>query len=966
MRKLIYWLLILAAVALLAGAGCTARAKASYHLKRADRFFDSGQYESAEIEYENVLRNEPQNAKAWNRLGAIYYYEGRGPETMPVLLHARQADLGNLDVRLKLATLYLAYGHSKEAAGEAAAVLLQNPRDEMAPLLLAKAAATNDFRATRFQLQELQKKGDAAPLETALGILALRQYDLKTATNCFQHAVALDPNFSEAYIGLGGVFYGQKDLKQADHAFQIAANLAPVWSGDGVRYAQFKILAGDSSGATRLLRDMIARTPFYIPAWTALAQLSVLENDRSNAMTLVANVLSRDPRNFDGMLLHGRLELMQGRPADAVADYQKLSAIYPDTPSVLYVLAQAYLANNQTNEASSTLTRVLNLKPDFTDAVLLRAQTEIAHGNPALAIVNLKQLVRRQPHSPQALILLADAYRAQGAPDDAIEIYRELENSYPDNAQLRVLLGDLLFQQNQRNAARAEFQEALRIRPDYLPAVEQLVDLDLAERQYPAALQRVQQLVVRDPNLAVSQLLLGTTLAAEGETNQAESALIKAINLQPDSQAAYLLLAQLYLGVGQSQKALGQLQIALDKDPNDLAAVMLKGIIYNSRGKYADARDVYEKVLVVEPDNGVALNNLACIYADHLNQFDKAYPLARRASEIAPSDPSIADTLGWILFRRGEYTPALVALHQSVSKLDSVPEVQFHFGMACYMAGNESDAVNAFRRALQLTGDFNEKDDCRQRLAVLSIDSKHAGADTCAWLEKWTANHPDDPVALARLAAIYQSKGLPDKARTADQAILNANPQNVFALANLAQLYASTDPHKACAFAKSAYDASSGDPEIAHLYGNLAFQTGDYSWALTLLQLAAQARPQNPDVLFDLGQALYSEGKVSDAQVSVQKALQSDSNFTRANDARSFLAMIALAKNASQASAAQIDQILSVSPGYVPALMVKAAMALQKSDTETARQTYAQVLKIYPDFAPARKQLTVLDAKNKK
>jgi len=76
--------------------------------------------------------------------------------------------------------------------------------------------------------------------------------------------------------------------------------------------------------------------------------------------------------------------------------------------------------------------------------------------------------------------------------------------------------------------------------------------------------------------------------------------------------------------------------------------------------------------------------------------------------------------------------------------------------------------------------------------------------------------------------------------------------------------------------------------------------------------------------------------------------------------------MIALAKNASQASAAQIDQILSVSPGYVPALMVKAAMALQKSDTETARQTYAQVLKIYPDFAPARKQLTVLDAKNKK
>jgi tetratricopeptide (TPR) repeat protein len=967
MRKLIYWIPILAAVALLAGSGsgCTARAKASYHLKRADRLFDSGQYESAEIEYENVLRSDPQNAKAWDRLGEIYFSEGRGPETMAVLLHAKQADAGNLDVRLKLATLYLAYGHSKDAANEAVFVLSQNPRDELAPLLLAKAASTNEISATRLRLQELQRNGNTASLETALGILALRQYDSKTASNSFQRAVALNPNFSEAYTGLGGVFYAQKDLKRADRAFKTAARLAPVWSGDGVRYAQFKILAGDNAGATQLLQDMIAKAPLYMPARTALAQLSVLENDRSNAMTLVAGVLNRDPHNFDGLLLQGRLELLQGRTADAVADYQMLSAIYPDTPSVLYVLAQAYLANNQTNEANATLTRVLDLKPDFADAVLLRAQTEIAHGNPALAIVSLNQLIRRQPHLPQALVLLAEAYRAQGAPDNSIEIYQELENSYPDNAQVPVLLGDLLFQQNQRNAARAEFQKALRIQPEYLPAVEQLVELDLAERQYAAALQRVQQLVVRDPNLAVSQLLLGTTLAAEGETNQAESALIKAIKLQPDSQAAYLLLAQLYLGVGQSQKALAQLQIALDKDPNDLTAVMLKGIIYNSQEDYADARDVYEKLLGIEPDSSVALNNLACIYADHLNQLDKAYPLARRASEITPSDPRIADTLGWILFRRGEYTPALVALRESAATLDSIPVVQYHFGMACYMAGYESDAIKAFGRALQLNGDFAEKGDCRQRLAILSIDSKQAGADTCAWLEKWTANYPNDPVALARLAAIYQSKGMADKARTSDLAILKFNPQNVFALANLAQLYSSADPQKACAFAKSAYDVSPGDPEIAHLYGRLAFQTGDYAWALTLLQLAAQAQPKNPDVLFDLGQALYSQGKVSDAQIFAQKALQSDANFARADDARHFLVMTAMANNVARASAAQVDQILNASPGYVPALMVKAALAVRNSDTATARQTYTQVLKIYPNFAPAQKELALLDAKRR-
>jgi len=965
MRKLIHWIPILAFAVLLAGAGvgCSAKVKSSYHLKRADQFFNSGQYRSAEIEYEDVLRNDPQNTKAWDRLGDIYYNEGRGPETVPVLLRAQQLDPTNLDVHLKLAALLLGAGQAKEAAGEAGFVLSHNPKDEQAPLLLANAAATNDFSAIRLHFQQLQQKGDTAPLETGLGILALRQNDLKAAASRFQHAVALDPHCSEAFTGMGGIYLAQKDLKQADSAFQTAATLAPVWSGNGIRYAQFKVLDGDAAGAERLLWDIVGHDPVYLPAWTALAQLSATENDYSNAMIELANVLAFDPRNFDGLLLRGHLEILQNRPADAVANYKQMADTYANEPSVLYALAQAYLANNQTNEADGALTQALDIKPDFADAILLRAQTELSHGNPAGAIVTLNQLVRRQPHLLQAWMLLAEAYRVQGASDSAVEIYQSLETSWPANAQVPVRLGCLLSQQNQPNAARAQFQKALRVQPDYVPAVEQLVELDLAEKQYAAALQRVQQLVARHPNLAVSQLLLGTTLAAGGQTDEAESALTKAISLQPDSQAAYLLLAQLDVQRGLNQKALEQLQTALKKDPNDLSAVMLKAMIYNSQADYEDARMAYEKLLAVAPDNGVALNNLACVYADHLNQLDKAYPLARRASEIDPSDPYIADTLGWILYRRGDYTPALIALRESAAKLDSVPEVQFHLGMASYMAGYDSYALSAFRRALQLNGDFPEKDDCRQRLSILNIDPIQADADTRAWLEKWTTNHPNDPVALARLAAIYQSKGMEDKALAADRAILKANPQNVFALANLAKLYASTDPQKACAFAKSAYDAAPGDPEMAHLYGQLAFKTGDYSWALTLLQLAAQAQPQNPDVLFDLGQAFYSEGKVSEAQIFAQKALQSGSGFTRAGDAKRFLEMIALANNLARASTSRVDQILNVSPAYVPALMVKAALAARESDTATARQTYTQVLKIYPDFVPARKKLALLDTK---
>jgi tetratricopeptide (TPR) repeat protein len=963
MSKLVHWICPLMALALLAsvGAGCTARVKASHYLKRGERYFDSGQYQLAEIEYENVLRNDPQNREAWDRLGIIYYYEGRIPEAMPLLRQAEQLDPGNLDVHSKLAAAYLEYGKLKDTYDEADFVFSRKPQDERAPLLLADSAATNDFRALALRFQEIQKEGDRATLEVALGTLAFRQHDFKTAEACFKQAVVLDPKSSDAYTALGTFYLSQKALKKADQAFQTAVNLAPPWSDNGVRYAQFKIMTGDPDAGQHLLQDIVGKNPAYLPAWLALAQLSAAENNYTNAFASLDNLLSRDPQNFDGLLLHGRLQLMQGHADQAIVSYKRMAKIYPQAPTVSFALAQAYLANNQTNEADESLNQALDLRPDYTDAILLRAETEIIHGNPSSAIISLRQLILQQPQVVQAWLLLAEAYRAQGTPNSAIETYRELEKSYPDSPQIPVLLGRLYFQQDQRANCRAEFENALKIRPDYLPAVEQMVDLDLAEKKYDAAFQQVQQLVVKNPNGALLQLLLGTTLAAQGETNQAESALSKAISLQPNSQAAYLLLAQLYNQSGQNQKALEQLQLALDKDPNDIAALMFTGIIYNSENDYDDARDAYQDVLAIVPANGMALNNLACIYADHLDQLDKAYPLARQASDLAPSDPYIADTLGWILYRRGEYTSALVLLRQSAVKLYAMPEIQFHLGMACYMAGYETEAAKALQQAIQLAGDFPGKSDCRQHLALLNIDARHAGADTQAWLEKWTANHPNDLVALQRLGAIYEFSGMQDKALAAYQSVLNVNPQNVPALASLARLYSSTDVQKAYQLARAAYDLNPDDPQNSYLLGHLAFVTRNYPWALTALQLSARAQPQNPEILFDLGQAYYSLGKVSEARMAMQDALQTQVAFSRANDAKRFLAMTSIA---DASVSAQAGEILKATPNYVPALMVNAGMAEQKGDTTTAQQIYEDVVKVYPDFAPAQKNLAILYAKD--
>lgn len=58
MRKFTHLVPTLAAIGVLscAGVGCSPVAKKARHLERANRYFDSGQYDKAEIEYINVLQ----------------------------------------------------------------------------------------------------------------------------------------------------------------------------------------------------------------------------------------------------------------------------------------------------------------------------------------------------------------------------------------------------------------------------------------------------------------------------------------------------------------------------------------------------------------------------------------------------------------------------------------------------------------------------------------------------------------------------------------------------------------------------------------------------------------------------------------------------------------------------------------------------------------------------------------------
>lgn len=991
MYKTTRTLLTLVAVTLLAMAatGCSGKMRMARHQRLADKYYAAGNLQKAEVEYLISLQWDAANAHNISRLADIYYQQGRFRRAYSYALKASELS-DAVDLHVKLGTIYLMAHKTKEAREQAELALKQSPTNADAPTILVESVSSRpELDQAQKRLQELSKQiGDTAPLEVAFALANYGAGDVKAATASVQKALSIDPTNSAAYYTLGNLNLAEHKMEEADAAFKKAAELAPLRSPRRLSYANFKIQTGDLAEGKRILAEIVDKVPDYLPATLRQAEIALAEKRYSDCELLLNQALARDVDNYEALLLRSRLYLVQGKNDKAVAELERMSAIYEHSGDVLYYLALAHVAANDTTKATADLNKALFLQPKNPEATVLLAQLNIQKGDTASAITSLNELIRQKPGIAEAYMLLANAYVLQRNLDQALATYTQMSQYFPKSPQVPIMAGMILAQQKRTADARKAFEKALELSPHSSVAHEQLVDLDLAAHNYDAALARVNKELEAEPKPGPGpQLLLakihvtrandltevakktnpavhkiGDVAAAQDDIKQAETALLKAIQLDPSLTTSYLLLAKLYVSAGREHEALDRLNGLLSKT-NNLAAYMQLGAIQESLTNYPAARDAYEKALAINPDFGPVINNLSYLYSERLGNLDKGYELAEKARQLAPRDPFTADTLGWVLYRRGEYQRALGLLLESASKMPGQPEIQLHLGLVQYMLGDESGARSALEQATNSTEEFSSKEEAGRHLAILAIDPKTADAKVRADLEKKLQDDPSDPVAANRLAAIYEREGSLDKAAKTYEQTLKVNPQNAMLMARLARIYlALKNSDRALDLAKQAHKLVPDDAAISCLLGRLVFQTGDYNWAASLLQEASPKLSNQPEVKYDLAWSYYSIGRVGDAESTVKAAAPALTNSPRQADANQFLAMLAAAKSPTPAAATQAGQILGTNGDYVPALMVAGAQAEKQGKQDDARGFYEKALAKYPAFLPAARNLSILYA----
>ena len=275
-----------------------------------------------------------------------------------------------------------------------------------------------------------------------------------------------------------------------------------------------------------------------------------------------------------------------------------------------------------------------------------------------------------------------------------------------------------------------------------------------------------------------------------------------------------------------------------------------------------------------------------------LGQLDKAYDLAQKAREAVPNEPSIADTLGWIMFKKGDYGNALRLLQESAGKLPDLPEAQFHVGMAHYMLGEEEPARLALQKAVDAPSDFPGKDEARQRLALLAVRVGAANGGVRTELENYLRQWPNDPAAMVRLAQVQERDGAVDQAVKTYEKVVADNPLYAPATRQLALLYGqlSTDSPKAYELVTKARQAYPDDPDIAKTLGILNYRRGYYPQSVELLKEAAAKRKDDPELLYYLGEAYRQLKQYAECKGVLERALTLNLSPGLADDARRALA----------------------------------------------------------------------------
>jgi tetratricopeptide (TPR) repeat protein len=402
-----------------------------------------------------------------------------------------------------------------------------------------------------------------------------------------------------------------------------------------------------------------------------------LQADEANAGQSFLQITSLLARHKDKKAV---LELMQG-----------LARSYSGVPEARLAVAQAAWNAENTELALSETRAALELRPDWELAALFQAQV-LQRRSGAEALSYLARYLEQHPQAKDARLNYARLLVSEKKLPEARKQFEVLLADFPNNAEVTMAVALLAMQSNDFDAAETQLKRALENNYKDPDAVRlYLGQVNEERKRFDEALKWYGSVSPGEQYINAQARYAGV-LSKQGRLADARKHL-REISPRNNQQRVQLVQAeaQLLREAAAYQEAFDVLGRALAEQP-DYPDLLYD---YAMAAEKVNRPDVLEnnlrKLIALRPDHAHAHNALGYTLADRNERLGEARALIEAALKLAPEDPFIMDSMGWVLYREGQVKEALSYLQRAYTMRPD-PEIAAHLGELLWAGGQRDEA----------------------------------------------------------------------------------------------------------------------------------------------------------------------------------------------------------------------------------------------------------------------------------
>ena len=650
----------------------------------ATAYEKAGQLQLAISTYQGALDRSPRDIRIIVSTVSSLYKANEYDRADEILQRAANENLFHPELKRLELQSYLRRGEFSSASDILEDLLANDPNNRSICLSLALLKMRqNHFDEAGELLNKLKtQEPNSLPVTVAQIELKVRQ-DKPAEALLLCNKIVNESNDASAHILRAKTYamLGQTDKAQKDlgRAAIIEPNNIRVWTAQSDFYRSI----GRLDMAIISIQKAMSVAPEAIAIQKQAIPLFLSSRDRltvSQGEDILDKALTTNPEDVEIRLYKARLLLAEGTaPAIEKAKdiLQNITEDQPKLTEAWVLLAETALRQNSLTKAMDIAIRGLIHRPNDKSLLLLKARTEAAR-SPSLAIPTLKALQELDPNDADTVVFLANAYLSAGESEKAVNIVKKqltAFNGTPGRRKLNIALAIALHKNGNKTEAQKEFDSLYQSAPDdpspLLAQARLLHDGQLWGQLSQIVLQWSQN----HPNDTDTPIVIARNLAAT-ENNQA------------------------------IKTAEGIIRMVLENDSDSAEAIHTLAMLLQITGRFAESATFYQQVLTLQPDNVIAINNLAWILCEEQGKHQQALELARRGLEKAPDYIDLIDTRGIAYYRLGRVNKAVQDFNRCVNLYpagaSSLVASYFHLGRASARLGQREEAVESLNKALEL------------------------------------------------------------------------------------------------------------------------------------------------------------------------------------------------------------------------------------------------------------------------